>query len=1305
MNRKQIKVVLSGVVLAAAGFGCALVGAEPAEKPFKALVLPNTKKNVIAGDYNPQMKNLGITPVYVTNEQVADGSAFDLLADCEMMLVPPPFEGRMTNGAEKVRAWFEKGGMILMHDAVYQNRLKWLPDVDPKLALKGHGDCRYVKMTPVEPVSPLLTTPLKVEYGGYWGHMEFVSNAVWRPVVQCPHSNHCNMAVARLGKGVAYASAQWQGDTTPMIVNLRANAALVANDLALVESDVKEPVAGDNTFVAKVRNDGKAAQTVSLVYNGREKASEKIAAGETKEIVLKVRITERGPQHARVTLECAGLKAYVFDNDVRIKELFEVGSTRYRNLLSLGRRFEEIQFLSTVSPIEEKTEGAVARLEVVKDGQVLSTLDTPAVARGAMRAKAKFPKSLKPGVYTVRGTLVGADGKPLHVNESQVEIVEPYPGLACIDEDMNFIVDEEPFLPLGIYHVLPEQYDEASEMGVNTINMFGWEWSYGITTAFERGLRVVMQPWQFKDEEHFRVYGHNPGLFQWYVVDEPGDKDIPKSQLRNDTLHATDKLHPTYLCSCTPAKFDRFGVIADVFAPDPYPHTWDDPGIVGRWMDKAFEVCGDRNPLICIPQSHLMETHEEWLAMTHMALCHRSKGVFWYCWAQQGGGTLDVGIRNNVHRKDLPTLIGRFRAMEPALLNVAESDYFVQDGVHGMTCRDPELGTRYMIVVNPLTNGAPVSAKVAWKGAKKDVARAKEAFAAGEGFAMKDGVVDITLKPLEFHTLAIEGPVPAPVMLPPAPQKPQGAGVVRRVGPSAEFKTIQQAVDAAKPGDTILVAPGTYAPFATKNDFLTIRSEAGAEKTTIDAKGEGRCVTLTARPFANMYGETNTVVEGFTLTGGVADRTRLHKNRGGLALGGTLRNCVLTGGVAQYGGAAAYVRLEKCVLRGNRATKCGGAGAFVRAFDSTFEQNTSDFHGGAVFTSKIEGCRLVGNRARIYAGAMFYGDANRCVFEKNSCGESGGAVFTQDGLVRNSVFTANEAGVEGGGAWWSSVELSTFVGNKAPKGSGMTNGHYAEGCIFWQNDVSGIGRMSGTLVGVDPKFKPGTFVPSEDSPAVDFAGMTPRTADEPDLAGNLRLKGVRTDAGAYEAGAKPFKPFLASETKVFTLTPEMSNATVRLELPADKTIREITFRAKVRYAKDERKMGFGELASFVTDSGATASFGVYPGWPHAKGQVYGTVAYTCLVGSGKKEGEKRERIKETGKAKDALLTREQSHEIVFTVRAFGQDVSLSELVFDGKPGKPDHPWCEHHRQILELNSGTLTLKGRAALESLEISVR
>ena len=1292
MTGKQVKVALTGMILAAAGLGCALVGAEPADKPFKALVLPNTKKNVIADDYNPQIKDLGITPVYVTSGQVADGSAFDLLADCEMMLVPPPFEGRMTNGAEKVRAWIEKGGMFLMHDAVYPNRMKWLSDVDPALALKGHGNCRYVKMTPVEPVSPLLTTPRKVGYGGYWGHMGFVSNAVWRPVVQCPHSNHCNMAFARFGKGVGYASAQWQGDTTPMIVNLRANAALIANDLSLVSSDVKEPVAGDNAFVATVRNDGKAEQAVSLVYNGRDKSSVRIAAGETKEIVLKVRIAERGPRHARVTLECAGLKAYLFDNDVRIRRLFEVGSTRYRNLLSPGRRYEEIQFLSTVSPIDEKTEGAVARLEVVKDGQVLTSLDTPAVARGAMRTKARFPKDLKSGTYTVRGTLLSAAGGTLDADETAVEILEPVPGLTCIDEDMNFIVDDEPFLPLGMYHARMDEYDEVCENGINMIQQFGWHWSVSISEAFRRGMRVNFSPWEMSVEQHAAAYAHNPGLMMWYLQDEPGEKDIPKGIALNDAYHAADRLHPTYICSCTPALFDRFGVIADVFAPDPYPHTWDDPGIVGRWMDKAYEVCGDRNPLVCIPQSHLMETHSEWLAMTHLALCHRSKGVFWYCWSQQGGGTLGVGIKHNEHRKDLPVLVGRFRAMAPALLNTPEADYFVKDGVHGMSCRDPELGTRYMIVVNPQTNGAPLTAKVEWKGAAKANRVAKGAFGSAD-FPMADGVVDVRLAPLEFRTLAVDGPVPAPEVQPAPPAAPKADAKPVAV---AAGGSIQAAVDAAEPGAVITVPAGTYAPFSSANKFVTVRAPEGPERTFIDAKGEGRAATLTAKPFGNLFGETNTVVEGFTLRNGRADRTRFNRHRGGLALGGTFRNCRFEGGTAQYGGAAAYARLEGCALRGNHATKSGGAGFCVTSSGSDFTDNTSDFDGGAVSFSEIEGGTVSGNRAGRDAGGMSYGAARGTTFLRNEAKRYGGAVYAQELITRSCVFAENRAGVAGGGAYSTVTELSTYVGNVAPKGGAVCRGA-AEGCIVWKNDVAETTRVNRSLVGKDPKFVKGTYVPAASSPAVDLAGISvPR--GETDAAGRARVIGVLTDAGAYEVGGAKVDRAAAGTPLSSDVSLEEEAAPLErvVALPAGKYVGKVSLKLRFRYRPKAKP---GEIATLTFAEGDLAMrIGVITKGDY-RNHVYGTVGYRQFVGSGSAGGGACERRKVSLKGFEKP---NEWHEAVLTVDAAGRDAGVSAFTYDGVECAPDWPWCRDHRQTLKFSNGKLVLSPDVEFETVEV---
>jgi hypothetical protein len=73
----------------------------------------------------------------------------------------------------------------------------------------------------------------------------------------------------------------------------------------------------------------------------------------------------------------------------------------------------------------------------------------------------------------------------------------------------------------------------------------------------------------------------------------------------------------------------------------------------------------------------------------------------------------------------------------------------------------------------------------------------------------------------------------------------------------ADFSTIQQAIDAAAPGDTVLVAPGTY------HEHLVLRSGvrlvgAGAWQTTLDGDGQGTSLV-------DYTGARDVLVSGFTL--------------------------------------------------------------------------------------------------------------------------------------------------------------------------------------------------------------------------------------------------------------------------------------------------------------------------------------------------------------------------------------------------------------------------------------------------------
>ena len=79
----------------------------------------------------------------------------------------------------------------------------------------------------------------------------------------------------------------------------------------------------------------------------------------------------------------------------------------------------------------------------------------------------------------------------------------------------------------------------------------------------------------------------------------------------------------------------------------------------------------------------------------------------------------------------------------------------------------------------------------------------------------------------------------------------------------ADAATIQQAIDAAAPGDTVLVAPGTYVENLTfLGKAITVVSEGGPAVTVIDGNWSGPVVAFTS-------GEPRgAVLRGFTVQRG-----------------------------------------------------------------------------------------------------------------------------------------------------------------------------------------------------------------------------------------------------------------------------------------------------------------------------------------------------------------------------------------------------------------------------------------------------
>jgi hypothetical protein len=286
-------------------------------------------------------------------------------------------------------------------------------------------------------------------------------------------------------------------------------------------------------------------------------------------------------------------------------------------------------------------------------------------------------------------------------------------------------------------------------------------------------------------------------------------------------------------------------------------------------------------------------------------------------------------------------------------------------------------------------------------------------------------------------------------------------------------KNIQDAVDAAAPGDTILVTNGVYAAGGrafgssltnrvTINKPLVVQSVNGPSVTVIQGNrtignAAVRCVYLT----------NNATLIGFTL-----------------ANGGTHN----TGTSLEQNGGGAWCERSNAVISG-----------------CIFTNNTANIVGGGSLNGILNNCLLIGNSASSGGAVAAYDGVaailNNCTIISNTASASGGALASIGGagssylLARNCIITDNSAPTGPNYAFGAPPDLVLDHCCTTPSPPG--------GSVNFTNSPLFVNAAAGN------------FHLQTNSPCINSGNNAYQTSSA-DLDGNPRVVGGFVDIGAYE---------------------------------------------------------------------------------------------------------------------------------------------------------------------------------------------
>lgn len=395
------------------------------------------------------------------------------------------------------------------------------------------------------------------------------------------------------------------------------------------------------------------------------------------------------------------------------------------------------------------------------------------------------------------------------------------------------------------------------------------------------------------------------------------------------------------------------------------------------------------------------------------------------------------------------------------------------------------------------------------------------------------------------------------LMMMPSSSHTSSASAVTIVIPD-QYPTIQQGIDAAAPGDTVMVRNGTYnltAPIDFNGKAITVISENGASNCILDGQHQTRLV------YFHTAEGNGSVLSGFTIRNGgnvtdgpgiycssasptihnctisansaATDQAYVSVHGGGIycdASSPTISNCTISGNsLAQgyhggAGGGGIFINggvpiISNCIVRGNTASGYDGAfGAGIYASGSS----------PSITNTTVSNNSASGNQSSVgtHGGGMYFATSTptivNCIVSGNSAENGGGIRFDSSSIfssLTNCTIVRNIATINGGGLYFANSALkiiNSILWEDSPQE--VYNETTASNPTITYSDVLG-GYPGAGNINAPPLFvnlAQQDFHLRSGSPCLDVGSNAAPDLPLQDKDGNARINNFVVDMGAYE---------------------------------------------------------------------------------------------------------------------------------------------------------------------------------------------